>query len=152
MGRQGSARLALQLRFRVCSGAPLERGRHRGERGKLGGVGGKLGGMGGVLSRAGRGGRGAGRRERRPGRRGARTHVRRTGVLGSGVFGDIVFLENDAVLRFCVASQVHLSLEGSTALLAGEGFEARVLAAVGDEVGGLRESLATLPAYIRLFT
>ncbi len=56
------------------------------------------------------------------------------------------------MLGLVVSAQVNLPLEGATALLAGEGFEARVLAAVGDEVGGLRESLATLSAYIWLFT
>ncbi len=56
------------------------------------------------------------------------------------------------VLCLRVTPKVHFALKRSSTAATGEGLEARVLAAVGDEVGGLRESLATLSAHIRLFT
>ncbi len=60
--------------------------------------------------------------------------------------------EDDSVLGFRMPSQVHLPLEGSAALLTGKWFEARVLPAVGDQVGGLGERLATFSAHIWLLS
>ena len=48
--------------------------------------------------------------------------------------------------------EVHLSLESPAALGAGEGLEAGVLAAVGDEVGALAERLAADGALVRLLS
>jgi len=48
------------------------------------------------------------------------------------------------VLAGCVASKINLALERPGAHLACERLEAGVLATVGDEVGRLTESLATL--------
>lgn len=56
------------------------------------------------------------------------------------------------MLGLLVPPQVHLALEGSAAQVAGEGFEARVLAAVRDQVRGLTEGLPTHLALVRLLT
>jgi len=49
-----------------------------------------------------------------------------------------------------MAAEVDLALEGPRAGSTGEGFEASVFAAVGDEVGGLAEGLSALTTYVRL--
>jgi len=41
------------------------------------------------------------------------------------------------VLGFFVSAEIHFSLEGAAAQIAGEGFESRVFAAVCDQVRGL---------------
>ena len=51
-----------------------------------------------------------------------------------------------------VTPEVHLSLESPAALGAGEGLEAGVLAAVGDEVGALAERLAADGALVGLLS
>ena len=51
--------------------------------------------------------------------------------------------------EFHVTPEVDFSLEGPTALGAGEGLEARVLPAVSDEVGTLTERLAADRALVR---
>ena len=51
------------------------------------------------------------------------------------------------MLRLFVSPQVHLPLEAFAALVAAEGLEACVFAAVGDEVGALAEGL---PAHLAL--
>lgn len=56
----------------------------------------------------------------------------------------------EAVLRLPVPAQVHLPLEAFSAQIAAKGLEARVLAAVSDEVGALAESLAAHLALVRL--
>lgn len=56
------------------------------------------------------------------------------------------------MLALAVPTQVHLALEALGAELAAEGLEARVLPAVGDEVGALAEGLPTHLALVRLLT
>ena len=48
-----------------------------------------------------------------------------------------------------MATQIDLALEGAAALVACEGLEARVLAAVRDQVGRLAERLAADDATVR---
>jgi len=56
------------------------------------------------------------------------------------------------VLRLLVPPQVHFALEPFAALVAAERLEARVLAAVRDEVGALAERLAAHLALVGLLT
>lgn len=56
------------------------------------------------------------------------------------------------MLALAVPPQVHLSLEALAAQLTTERLEARVLAAVGDEVGALAEGLAAHLALVGLLT
>lgn len=58
----------------------------------------------------------------------------------------------EVVLALAVPPQVHLALEALGAELAAEGLEARVLPAVGDEVGALAEGLAAHLALVGLLT
>ena len=51
-----------------------------------------------------------------------------------------------------MSAEVYFSLESACTRATLEGFEAGVLAAVGDEVGGLTERLTTLSAHIRLLS
>ena len=68
-----------------------------------------------------------------------------------GVAGDVPLgVQQQRVLGLEVSTQVHLPLEGAAAVRACEGLEARVLAAVGDEVGALAERLAALLALVGL--
>ena len=55
-----------------------------------------------------------------------------------------------SVLRLFVSPQVHFPLEPFAALIAAEGLEARVFAAVRDEVGALAEGLAAHLALVGL--
>ncbi|GFR07927.1 hypothetical protein TNCT_592581 [Trichonephila clavata] len=61
----------------------------------------------------------------------------------------LVQLSQIGMLRLLVSPEVHFPLEGATANVAGKGFEPRVFPAVGDEVGGLAESLAAHRALVR---
>jgi hypothetical protein len=54
------------------------------------------------------------------------------------------------MLGIRVPPQVDLALEGSGTEETGERFEAGVFTAVGDEIGGLTERLATLATRVRL--
>lgn len=56
------------------------------------------------------------------------------------------------MLALVVPSQVHFALEALGTDVASERFEARVLPAVGDEVGALAERLAAHLALVRLLT
>ena len=56
------------------------------------------------------------------------------------------------MLRLTVPAQVHLALERASTAGAGEGLEARVLPAVGDEVGALAERFVTVRAFVRLLS
>lgn len=51
-----------------------------------------------------------------------------------------------------MTTQIHLTLKSSTAKLAGEGLETRVLAGVRYQVAALGEGLAADLAFVRLFT
>lgn len=57
-----------------------------------------------------------------------------------------------AVLALVVPPQVHLPLEAFCADVAAEGLEARVLPAVGDQVGALAEGFAAHLALVGLLT
>lgn len=57
-----------------------------------------------------------------------------------------------AVLALVVPAQIHFALEALGTNVASERFEARVLPAVGDEVGALAERFAAHLALVRLFT
>lgn len=56
------------------------------------------------------------------------------------------------MLSLLVPAQVHFPLECPAADVAGERLEAGVFATVGDEVGGLAESLAADCAFVRFLT
>ena len=51
-------------------------------------------------------------------------------------------------MSFGVFAHVGLALEGATALVAGERFEAGVLAAVRDQVGRLTEGFVAMTTYV----
>jgi hypothetical protein len=55
------------------------------------------------------------------------------------------------VLSLAVPPQIDLPLESSTAELAGERFEARMLPRVRDQVAALRKSLAAHLTFMRFF-
>ena len=57
-----------------------------------------------------------------------------------------------AVLGLLVSPQVHLPLESSAAEITGEGFVARVLPGVSDQVAALAEGLTAHHALVRLLT
>lgn len=72
---------------------------------------------------------------------------------------DVMMLEHGrvlgavvVVLALAVATQIDLALEGLFAEAAGEGFVARVLPHVRDQVGALAESFLADDAFVRLFT
>ena len=52
-------------------------------------------------------------------------------------------------MSFGVLAHVGLALEGASALIAGERFEAGVLAAVSDEVGRLTEGFVAMTTHVR---
>ena len=56
------------------------------------------------------------------------------------------------MLALVVSAQVHFALETLGTNVTSERFEARVLPAVGDEVGALAERFAAHLALVRLFT
>lgn len=68
----------------------------------------------------------------------------------TGAGWPVVSLE--VVLALTVTAQVHLALEALGAQLTAEGLEARVLAAVGDEVRALAEGLPAHLALVGLLT
>jgi hypothetical protein len=59
---------------------------------------------------------------------------------------------NLRVLGLLVSPEVDLPLKGPSAEVAGEGFEARVLPTVGDQVRALAEGFTAHLALVRFFT
>lgn len=62
------------------------------------------------------------------------------------------FSSFQSVLRLLVSPQVHLPLETFPTQVTAEGFEARVLPAVSDQVGALTERLPTHLTFVWLLT
>lgn len=85
--------------------------------------------------------------------RGSRIHF--ANRKHGGASGFLALCDNRSqfgVLGFFVATEVDFSLEGSSAEIAGEGFEAGVFAGVCDEVARLTEGFAAYCAFVGFFT